>query len=157
MLAMNLEMRKTYCEIKVNGKHLEGRLLSIVNDGFVNKEECLFLKSCFEIETNVTINDFPDKTGFECFINSINIDDYVENDFLEQGILFAQEVFSTFKIIDSENTLNCIMSMDELGLKIKFHLLRIDEEWLSDDLEAFEEAILVVDSEEPDWVLCSKE
>ncbi len=45
-----------------------------------------------------------------------------------------------------------IMSLDELGLKVKFHLDRSGEQWLSDELEDYEESILVVDSSESEII-----
>jgi hypothetical protein len=148
---MNSGMRKAYDEIDINDKYLESELLEIVSSSFIDIGECLFLKNCIEVKTNVAINDFPDKTGYECFINSVNIDDYIENDLLEQGILFSQEAFKKFKAFDKKNILNCIMLMDEFGLKIKLHLLRDGEQWLPEYLEGFEEAILMVDSRESVW------
>jgi hypothetical protein len=148
---MNSGMRKAYDEIDINDKYLESELLEIVSSSFIDIGECLFLKNCIEVKTNVAINDFPDKTGYECFINSVNIDDYIENDLLEQGILFSQEAFKKFKAFDKKNILNCIMLMDEFGLKIKLHLLRDGEQWLPENLEGFEEAILMVDSRESVW------
>lgn len=152
MFTMNSEMCETYKKIRVDNKQLARELRAISSSGFVSKGECFFLKDCVELDTNATSQDFPDNTGYECFINSVNVDDYVENNYLEQGILFAREVFNSFRQLDVNKTLNCIMSMDEFGLKVKFHTIRAGESWLSDDLEGFEESILVVDSDEPGWV-----
>ncbi|ALQ09848.1 hypothetical protein D172_017010 [Pseudoalteromonas sp. Bsw20308] len=149
---MNSEMLKTYEKIRLGNKQLSTKLLAISLSGFVSKDECFFLKDCVEINTNITSQDFSDKTGYECFINSINVDDYVKNSFLEQGILFVREVFNLFRQLDVNKTLNCIMSLDEFGLKVKFHTIRTGESWLSDDLEEFEESILIIDSDERSWI-----
>jgi hypothetical protein len=59
---------------------LTEQLDAIANDGIVVIGECYLLSREANGETNATINNFPDKTGYECFINHIHIDDYVSED-----------------------------------------------------------------------------
>lgn len=148
MFLMNSEMYKRYSKKTMSNVVLSGSLRALIDKGFVREDNCLFLKECFEIQTNASRDNFIDDTGCECFFNSVNIDDYEEDMLLEKGLMFAQEVFNKFSEQSSSEILNCVMSMDEFGLKVKFHLVRTGEQWLSDDLEKYEEAILVADSSE---------
>jgi hypothetical protein len=103
--------------------------------------------------TNVSNEDFIDKTGYECFVNSINIDELVEKDYCAQGLLFCSEVFNKWKK-ESDEKLMSIFIADELSLKIKFHVKRKGENWLSPNFEKYEEEILIISSDEDVNNLC---
>lgn len=145
---MNSEMSKAYSNLLLDNVELDRSLCEITESGFKGQNGCFFLGKCLEIDTNTSINDFPDKTGYECFINSVNIDDYVEDGYLEQAVSFVRNVFSQWNDIQESKKLIAILSLDEFGLKVKFHMHRVGEQWLSDELEDYEESILVVDSSE---------
>ncbi|WP_419208201.1 hypothetical protein ACN08N_25540 (plasmid) [Photobacterium leiognathi subsp. mandapamensis] len=146
MLTMNSEMSKSYKNLSLTNIELDHSLEEIVESGFKGLDGCLFLGKCLETDTNASISDFPDKTGYECFINSVNIDDYVDEGYLEQAVCFVRSVFSQWNEVQESKKLVAILSMDEFGVKVKFHVCRVGEEWLSDELEGYEESILVVDS-----------
>mgnify|MGYP003576508955 CR=1 FL=1 len=148
MLSMNSSMSKVYGSVR-SEVELESGLRSIADSGFKEKCGCFVFGKFLDIETNAEVGEFQDRTGYECFINSINIDDYVDEGMLEQGIAFVKRVFLQWSRLHSGLVLAAIMIFDELGLKTKFHVLRDGERWLSDDLEGYEESILVVDSSEP--------
>ena len=97
--------------------------------------------------------NFPDLTGFECFVNHIHIEDQLDRPIsnevalLRQGIAFALEtksqLFSTFprkhfKVIVASTTDRC---------DVRVHLNRPGEEWLASDLDGYgKEAILVLET-----------
>lgn len=146
MISMNSKMKNPYEAVF----HFieDNSLNEFSNSGFSTIEGCFFLKRCFEISTNASSEDFPDKTGYECFINSLNIDDYVSENYLEYGLSFVNNTFGLWNSLKLNDELISVLSMDEFGLKVKFHVARIGERWLSDDLEAYEEAILMISSSE---------
>lgn len=82
MFMMNKDMVMAYFYLELNGRVLDCELFKIGEFGFSEKYGCVFIKVCINIEINVLVDDFFDKIGFECFINLINIDDYVEVDYL---------------------------------------------------------------------------
>lgn len=41
------------------------------------------------------------------------------------------------------------MVLDEIGLKVKFHMQRDGEQWLDSDLEEYEDGVMIVTSDEP--------
>lgn len=146
MLVMNSRMLILYNQIVPNNVELHGELLEMARSGFVGVEGCYFIGKCLSYVTNVVRNDFPDRTGYECFINSINIDDYVIDKYLDYGLCFVREVFANWRGTGFKENLNAILSMDEFGLKIKFHVVRVNESWLASDLEDYEESVMVVNS-----------
>lgn len=155
MLKMNSEMSKIYRKVSLINVELDHGLSKIAESGFKNQGGCFFLEECFELDTNVSINDFPDKTGYECFINSVNIDGYVGERYLEQAVCFVSRVFYQWNKVQKSKKLIAMLSLDEFGLKVKFHVHRAGELWLSEDLEDYEESILVVDSSEEETVQLS--
>lgn len=152
MLTMNSEMSKAYRNLSLANVELDHRLGEIAESGFKYQDDCFFLGKCFDVDTNVSIDDFPDKTGYECFINSVNIDDYIDDGYLEQAVCFVRSVFSQWNKAQEGRKLIAILSMDEFGLKVKFHMQRVGEQWLSGELEEYEESILVVDSSESEII-----
>ena len=76
---------------------------------------------------------FIDSTGYECFVNSLDVDDYVHDNYLQQAIIFAKHIFKEFRLQEVKMPLVC-MSLDEFGLTIKFHLSRGNESFLKEEL-----------------------
>ena len=149
MFAMNQRMGEKYREVATKEPpEIDQRLSEIAKSGFEFRNGCHFLKLLQPTNTNVNENSFPDRTGYECFANSIHIDDYATTNYLAHGILFVREVFETWNAQGHECELVAVFSLDECGLKIRLHTKRLDEQWIDDNLEGYEEAVLVVDSSE---------
>ncbi|KKO47501.1 hypothetical protein VT06_16765 [Arsukibacterium sp. MJ3] len=151
-MLMNSKMSETYKYAAFSSIELQKELLEFVEKGFLVEDGCYFLSKCFCVVTNATQDDFPDNTGYECFINSINVDDYVEDKFLEYGLCLVSKVFSKWRSMCFEKELRAILSMDEFGLKIKFHVFRNGESWLDSELEGYEEAVMLVSSIEENFL-----
>jgi hypothetical protein len=147
-------MSERYRELRRDDlpKRDEG-LSRIAKSGFVFKDGCYLLRGLIPTHTNVGRWDFPDRTGYECTMNHIHIDDHVDSDFLAFGISFVEEVFETWRTQGYEPELMAIFAVDESGLEsglmIAFHAKRPNEQWLDENLENYrEEAVLMVDSSE---------
>lgn len=123
-------------------------LLELLASGFFIDDGCAFLAALQTRGGNSRLDSFPDRTGYECFINSIHIDDYVASDFVLQACLFVEALFESWRGVEGTGCrkLQAIISCDEFGAVVKFCLVRDGESWLSDDLEKYEEGILVADS-----------
>ena len=152
MLLMNSKMSEMYKNAAFDSVELHKGLLEFAENGFFVKNNFYFLNKCFDIATNATLDNFPDSTGYECFINSINVDDYVEDEFLEHGVCLVRKVFSKWRSLRFEKELRAILSMDEFGLKIKFHVFRNGESWLDSELEDYEEAVMLISSTEDNFL-----
>ena len=146
MLRMNKKMSDLINDMSCKTKSLPADLSNHISMGFCKRNGCQLLSALSNKQVNVDLNNFPDKTGYECFFNSVHIDDYVESNYLDNAFLFIDELFKAWRQHDKNELLNAIVSKDEFGLVVKFHLERIGESWVSDNLEKYEDAILIVDS-----------
>jgi hypothetical protein len=131
---------------------LTEQLDAIINDGIVVIDDCYLLSREANANTHVTINDFPDKTEYECFINHIHIDDYVSEDLVNQSISYASKVFHKWNEQQFNGELISIIAFNEIecskkpGATVRFHHRRQNESWLADDLDGFDDAVLEISS-----------
>jgi hypothetical protein len=146
MLAMNKKMATQIQHLNRNGGALPEALFQLAKSGFFEREGCIFLASLATAHTNVSARDFPDKTGYECFINSIHMDDHVQEHYLYYACLFVEKLFLAWRIRSPNEVARAIISSDDSDAVVKFHTLREHESWVSEDLEKYEESILVADS-----------
>ncbi len=114
--------------------------------GFLAGDGFVLLAAMANRGTNATPDDFPDKTGYECFINSIHVDDYVDADYLVYACRLVEDFFAAWRRTEKKEVLRAIISSDEFGATVKFHVHRDFESWISEDIEAYENAVLVADS-----------
>ena len=149
MLEMNKRMAAALGERNFDSSTLDGALKDIANSGFAVIDGCYFIQRLYDEDTNVSASDFPDKSGYEAFINHLHIDDFVDQNFLNAGLCYVQEVFKCWRSSQSEKSLIAIISFDETSLTVRLHVSRRGERIPAEDLEGYElEAVLVVDSEE---------
>lgn len=143
---MNKKMAKEMQGLNWTSKKLPPNLCNLINAGFCELNDCVFFIALANIDTNVSANDFPDKTGYECFINSIHIDDFVESDYLAYACMFVEACFEVWRKVNCGKIIRAIISSDEFGALVKIHVVRIDESWIGQHLDKYEDAILVADS-----------
>ncbi|WP_153074172.1 hypothetical protein [Paraburkholderia bonniea] len=125
---------------------LSSSLKKIANSGFKFESDCYFLCELVHNAKNVRKENFPDNTGYECFVNSIHIDDYVDENLLKQAILFVIEIFSSWNKLISDIALVAIVCVDELSVTVKFHVHRSNEIWLNPNIDSYEDPIFSVKS-----------
>ena len=117
----------------------------IIETGFLMLDGCVFLKSLHGLSVGVAASNFPDSVGYECFVNSIHVEDYVLLGHVSQAILFVSEVFAAWRnFSNADGGLAAIVLVDGFGVVVKFHLAREGESWLASDLEKYEEAVLFI-------------
>ncbi len=125
---------------------LRPELKKIIDSGLEVDGGCVLFTEFSKKDTNVAQKDFEDKTRYECFLNSFYVNDYIDSSLLEQSILFVEEIFLMWKNFQRSEILVAILSIDEDDFKLKFHIKRLNENYLNDDLDKYEEALLLVDS-----------
>jgi len=129
---------------------LDNGLSRIVKSGIRQEKECFLMELLFEKCRNATLTDFQDNTGWECFVNKTHIEDWLDDEDLEkQEELLAQSFLLAEGIANLAPgvPLRFIISIDEMGCTFRFHRVRNDESWLSDDLESYkEQGVLTWDS-----------
>jgi len=152
----NLAMRKLFSYLAPTS--LEPTLNQIIDRGFEIRDNCYFLTALFPKNTNVTRTSFHDCTGYECFINKIHIEDYDDKSPISQAIQFIFHVFMAWRKFNQILILTSIISIskydidgsnvDRLAVVVKFHIKRPTEQWLAEDIEGYEEPIMVIESSE---------
>ncbi|MDH4610373.1 hypothetical protein [Pseudomonas sp. BN102] len=145
-MKINERMAEVMADIGFEEMSIPTALVEILKEGFIIKGECVVLAALAKMCGSVSLADFPDKTGYESFVNSIHIDDYVESEFLHRAISFSRALIDIWKVSGIDGDIRVIICGDELGAVIKFHFVREGEDWVSSDLELYEDAVMVVDS-----------
>lgn len=144
MSVLNLLMLNLLIEVISTNKTLNFKLKALLNKGFVYRDDCYFLSAFLENQLHLKKEDFIDSIGFECFINSFHVDDYVEEDLFIQSMLFIDLLIKEWEKSDIEKNLTIILSKTDFGFNIKFHTKR-NEVWIDvDNLNDFEEGIMVI-------------
>lgn len=126
---------------------LPDALSKVLHSSFQQQDGCFFLSALLPGATTLSTEDFPDRTGYECFVNKLHIEDYAERDGIEIGLTFADHVIRRFQDKHPEECLRAILSVGGGNCVVRFHVIRPGEEWLAPNLEEYsEEGILVLQS-----------
>jgi len=135
-------------------KALPQKLVSLLNAGFVEADECIFL-AALRKAAPVQRMDFPDRTGYECSVNHIQVEDYLENgglppiELLGRGIALAREIVDRLSRLRGPKHFRVIVSSTGPTCAVRFHTVRPDESWVAKNLDGYqEEAIAVLDTQE---------
>jgi hypothetical protein len=131
---------------------LPAKLSDLLSAGVVDRDGCVFFAQLAKRASSASGSDFPDLTGYECFVNHVHIDDYVEDaderTLALVGVAFARRVCELLSARSGD--FNVIVGTDELSCSVRFHQVRAGEAWLSNDLESYkEEAIAVLTAHSP--------
>lgn len=100
------------------------------------------------VSTNTSTSTFGDCTDYECFVNSLHIEDYDEKQPILQAILFIERVFEIWNSAKQTIIITAILSADDFSVVVKFHTNRLGEQWLSDNINGYEDAVLSINSNE---------
>lgn len=142
MFQFNQRMQRVFAAIKDIQLTLPDELNSIINEGFFERDGCFFSKNLIDYCTSASPEYFQDSVGFECFVNSLHIEDYVKGNYLDYAISFSNALLEAWQRFSSDKKLNVIILPNDFGVTIKFHLIRPNETWLSEDLEEYEDPVL---------------
>ncbi|WP_260436604.1 hypothetical protein [Burkholderia sp. Bp9004] len=146
MMKINRPMKDALSEARLNCL-LNPSLKSIADSGFEVRDECYFLRALLG-STNATRGSFPDCTGYECFVNSLHVEDYDPDLPLAQAVLLVKEVFAIWNAMQQMPQLTAVVSADEFSVVTKFHVHRPGEQWLSDNIDGYDDPVMSIDSDE---------
>lgn len=132
--------------LEASNSVLPQALVEIIDGGFIIQDDCVFLKSFLQKEMKFEEAHHHDKTGFECFVNHLHIDDFAKSDFFETGLKFLFLLGKGLKKSFAKRNFRLILSVDESDCNTRFHCIRANENWLTDDLDSYkEEGVFVID------------
>jgi hypothetical protein len=127
---------------------LASALRAVVNEGLAYSEGCVLLKSQLRLTQPNVRKRFQNETGYECFVNHIHLEDILASAdacvLLEQALVFADELAALKSNAGISEALEYIIICNENEANVRFHALRAEQSWLSDDLETYGEAVAAV-------------
>lgn len=154
----NHQMDVLYSEIRDekldDPKALPQKLVSLLNAGFVERDECVFLSA---LRKAVTVErlDFPTRTAYECFVNHIHIEDYLENgglprlEMLGRALALAGELRRRLSRLRGGRHFRIIVAFPGTTCTVRFHTIRTDEEWVDKDAAGpGSEAVAIFETQE---------
>jgi hypothetical protein len=131
---------------------LSDDLASIAEEGFFQRHGCEFLNFFKSSSIAVGLDYLQDRTGYECYVNSIHIDDYVDLNWLGEALLFANRLIEHWLARSSPEVLQVIVSCDEFGAVVKAHVIRAGESWLRENLDEYDDPVLLARSDSADLI-----
>ena len=131
----------------INTVELPVELKSIIKAGVCEKNGCIVLATLSKACQHAKLADFVDYTGYECFINHLHIDDYVNENIFLTALCFMSEVSDLVKYKFPDRLFRFIIAREnDSSCNVRFHRLRDGEVWLVEDINQYhEEGILVMD------------
>jgi hypothetical protein len=153
----NQRMEALYQQVRQDNlddpKTLSQKLQHLLASPFVEEEGCVFLAQLRARVTTVKLADFQDRTAYECYVNHIHVEDYSENGgflplpMLGYGMAVAQSLRDRLVKEKQDKHFHVIVNFDGDHCDVRFHTVRLDEEWLNPDLEEYtQEALAVLDT-----------
>ncbi len=151
MIKANHQMLRVLFDLHVGkGHQLSSRLKQVLAAGIVEEDGCWFLAKR-RAGTKGKISDFGDRTGLECFVNKVHIEEQSPINIQEQGLLFVSAIR---ELLEPHGHFNIMMEVSNsdiegkpniLTCNVRFHKIRTGEQWLKDDLDAYrDEGILLL-------------
>jgi hypothetical protein len=154
----NRQMDALYEEIRDGNlddpKALPQKLLALLNAGFVEVDQCVFLV-VLKKTASVQRLDFPDLTSYECFVNHIHIEEYLENgglpplEMLGRGLALAHELQTLLAKLHGTKHFRIIVAFPGPTCTVRFHTVRPDEDWVDKDASGpGSEALAILETQE---------
>lgn len=151
MMQSNASMRTLLSSTQAI-RTLAPSLKKIADHGFEVRDGCYVLRA-LSGHANAPRERFDDCTGYECFVNSLHVEDYCTDSPFAQALLFVKDVLRSWQRMRPSSCLVAILTADELSVVVKFHVKRDGEQWLGDDIERYEDPVMSLDSNDDFAVL----
>lgn len=144
MIKSNLRMMLLLFEEITSQEKLDPHLLEILNQGFVERDGCYFLKHFYEKCKSLTRKDFIDRTGYEAAVNEFPMNIFVENANFTHTILFVKMLSIYWGELTNGEDINIIVAETNFGFLVRFYVVRDGEEYHDENLENYDEGVLIV-------------
>jgi hypothetical protein len=124
----------------------------LVAGGFKNVQGCVFFRELFHHDALTALAMHHDMTGYECAVNAIHLEDYLEKGMAREAPALAATaarcadwLMERLRRFSSE-PFRVIVSVQGRNCTLRFHKLRDGESWLADDLEGYAESVATYDT-----------
>ena len=107
----------------------------------------VLLKQEFQGTRHVKASDFPDRTGYESFINHVHLRFDQTRESLVSCLRYALALQTGLARLQPRRHFQIIVAVGEDDCTVRFHELRIGESWVAENLEGYSEAVLVLDDD----------
>jgi hypothetical protein len=127
-------------------------LLAELKEGFEEVQGCILPRD--PDQTPFEIEEGNDETGIECQVSKINFIEYRRDDepfekMLRMGVAYGFALKQQLEKSGLRGPFRVIVGADSEGeypsVTVRYHRLRLGQEWLGTDLESYANAILAVD------------
>lgn len=111
----------------------------------INNDSVL-LKKEYERNRHVRVTAFPDRTGFEAFINHVHLPFSGTRESLLSCLDYAAALRRALTPLVGLRRFKIILSIEKGDCSVRFHEIRVGENWVAENLEEYaDEAIIVLD------------
>jgi len=111
----------------------------------VTVQGCILFADQAEGCRHVSLSDFPDRTGFECFVNHFHVPYDGTPAALQQLIVRIAGIRRALTEYAPDRKFLILMSIAGGECTIRFHECRAGEAWLADNLDGYtEEAVAAI-------------
>jgi len=111
---------------------------------FVKIDGCVILLEEYERSKHVNLRQFPDRTGYECFVNHVHFSCGSKVDF--EKVLERAAIIRVALRELRDGRFQIVVSVARDDATLRFHKYREGEKWLTDNLDEYEEeAILAIE------------
>jgi hypothetical protein len=107
--------------------------------------DSVLLKQEFHGSRHVKASDFPDRTGYESFINHVHLRFDQTRESLVSCLRYAQALQTGLARLQPRRHFQIIVAVGEDDCAVRFHEVRSGESWVAENLEGYSEAVLVLD------------
>lgn len=137
----------------VGTTELSTPLAELLDKGFSMTEgtDCIFF-SLFEIRCQgISMEWLQDETGIECYLNKLAVTDYLDEEnpsletVLRQGTQFSFETSRRLVREFPGVRFRIILALDGADATIRFHRHRTGQTWLDEDIDTYDEGIMIID------------
>jgi hypothetical protein len=147
MTKMNQRMVKLLTKMGVDLSVLRSLPTSIEVPAMKVVGESVLLQAEFARSMHITLKDFEDRTGYECFVNHVHIP-WKKG---RRSFLSVLGFIAAIKLSLDNYSVNkrflILASFSDGECTIRFHQVRQGEKWLADDLEGYKtEALLQIET-----------
>ncbi len=142
-LQMNRRMRQLLQRMNFS-EPLGAETGSTDKPGLVLANQFILLEAEFR-RAKVAPEDFPDRTGYESFINHMHLPYDGTRECFKSCLSYVNALRNSLTEFGKGREFLMILSVSDDDCVVRFHERRANERWVSSDLEEYrEEAVLVI-------------